>query len=111
MAQSLKILFMSAEVAPFAKTGGLGDIGGSLPKALKKMGHDVRVVMPAYQTIESSLDGGPFELEIRPGQLLVPMGFGTVTAGVLEGRLPGSDVQAANIGLLPGQRQQRHLHG
>ena len=51
MADPLRILFLSAEVAPFAKTGGLGDIGGSLPKALHAMGHDVRVVMPAYRKI------------------------------------------------------------
>jgi starch synthase len=39
----LKILVMSAEVVPFAKTGGLADVAGALPKALKALGHDVRV--------------------------------------------------------------------
>ncbi|NLM97080.1 MAG: glycogen synthase GlgA [Halanaerobiaceae bacterium] len=47
----LKILFVSAEVSPFFKTGGLADVAGSLPLALKKMGHDVRVVMPEYKLI------------------------------------------------------------
>ena len=46
MPDPLKILFLSAEVVPFAKTGGLGDVGGSLPKALRALGHDVRVVIP-----------------------------------------------------------------
>lgn len=49
---SLKILFVSAEVAPFAKTGGLADVAGSLPKALSTLGNDVRIVMPKYRQIQ-----------------------------------------------------------
>mgnify|MGYP005846762135 CR=1 FL=1 len=54
----LKILLVSSEVVPFAKTGGLADVAGSLPKALAvtgndNMGNDVRVAMPRYQHIES----------------------------------------------------------
>lgn len=88
MAKALKILFISAEVAPFAKTGGLGDIGGSLPKALKQMGHDVRVVMPAYKNIEAGYPG----VEPMPGQLDVPTGDGNIPAGVFQGKLPDSEV-------------------
>lgn len=88
MAESLKILLMSAEVAPFAKRGGLGDVAGSLPKALRQMGHDVRVVMPAYRQIEHGFpDVTPMSLNLN-----VPMGAGPVRAGAFEGRLPDSDV-------------------
>ena len=46
---ALKVLFVASEVSPFRKTGGLADVAGALPKALKRRGIDVRVVMPLYQ--------------------------------------------------------------
>ena len=46
-----KILMCSSEAAPFAKSGGLGDVLGALPQALAKIGHDVRVVLPKYGCI------------------------------------------------------------
>ncbi len=47
----LKVLYVASEAVPFVKTGGLADVAGSLPKALKKQGVDVRVVMPKYGKI------------------------------------------------------------
>ena len=49
--KKLKILFLSSEVVPFAKTGGLADVSGALPKALKELGHEVRIIMPKYKVI------------------------------------------------------------
>jgi len=48
----MRVLFVSAEMAPFAKMGGLGDVVGSLPRALRARGVDARVVMPLYGTIK-----------------------------------------------------------
>ncbi|MBJ6727073.1 glycogen synthase GlgA [Geomesophilobacter sediminis] len=48
----MKILFVASEVTPFAKTGGLADVAGALPKTLKAHGHDVRIMMPFYSTVE-----------------------------------------------------------
>ncbi len=47
-----KILFLSAEVAPLAKVGGLGDVAGALPQALDKLGVDIRICMPFYGMID-----------------------------------------------------------
>jgi len=51
MARVPKILFISSEVVPFAKTGGLADVSGSLPRELQSLGCDVRVVMPLYREV------------------------------------------------------------
>lgn len=50
--ETYKILVVAAEATPFAKTGGLGDVAGSLPKALSTWGNDVRLVIPRYRGID-----------------------------------------------------------
>jgi starch synthase len=65
----VRIAFLSSEVAPFAKSGGLADVAFSLPKALSKLGHEVRVFMPLYSRIDRARNGlrplGPGPIEIR----------------------------------------------
>lgn len=50
----MKVLFVSSEVEPFVKTGGLADVAYALPKALKAKGIDVRIIMPKYGDIQSN---------------------------------------------------------
>lgn len=52
----LKVLMVASEAAPFVKTGGLGDVIGSLPKMLKRQNIDVRVVLPKYQEMPEKLE-------------------------------------------------------
>lgn len=47
----MNVLFAAAEVAPLIKTGGLADVAGALPSALRRAGHDVRVVMPYFREL------------------------------------------------------------
>lgn len=86
MASPMKVLFVAAECAPFAKTGGLGDVVGALPKALRRLGIDVRVVMPLYAGLRWD------DLETLEGPLPVPVGGERRVGAVRLGRLPGSDV-------------------
>lgn len=50
--KDLKILLISSEISPYAKSGGLGDVVGSLPKTLRDLGADVRCVLPKYKNIK-----------------------------------------------------------
>jgi len=68
--EPLKVLFLAAEAVPFAKVGGLADVAGALPKALRALGHDVRLIIPRYGAIRS--DQFTFEKVGKP--FLVPMG-------------------------------------
>lgn len=54
---TLRIAFLSAEVAPLAKVGGLGDVAGSLPVALQRAGASVMIVMPRYGSIDLNQHG------------------------------------------------------
>jgi starch synthase len=52
MSSPLRICFAASEIAPFAKTGGLADVGAALPRALHRMGHDVRPFLPLYASVD-----------------------------------------------------------
>lgn len=82
----MNILMVTSEAAPFAKSGGLADAVSALAGALKRLGHDVRVVLPRYYSVDKS------GLEALPGPLGVPMGSGEEWSGVYRGILPGLDV-------------------
>lgn len=58
----MRVLFATAEVSPIAKTGGLGDVCGSLPKALAALGHEVVVLMPYYRQAHDWLKRNSVEL-------------------------------------------------
>jgi starch synthase len=86
----LRILIMAAEVVPFAKTGGLADVAGALPKALKLLGHDVRVAMPRYGRIATER----FQLQQASQPFPVPMDHRLPEARLLASTLatPAGDL-------------------
>ena len=53
MKSSLKIVMISSECVPFAKTGGLADVVGALPGALRALGHEIIVIMPMYASVDA----------------------------------------------------------
>jgi len=85
VAQRLRVLLVASEVSPLAKTGGLGDVAAALPRALRALGHDVRILMPRYRGVERHASGIRTvvpRLEVPVGDRLVPGALlGTETSG------------------------------
>lgn len=87
----LKICFVASEIAPLAKTGGLADVAGVLPRHLHALGHDVRVFMPLYSSMSNgALKDAPPVTTARD----VPLSLGAhqYRFTILESRLPNSSV-------------------
>jgi starch synthase len=83
--ERLKVLFVSPEVVPFAKTGGLADVSGSLPIALKKLEVDVRVVLPLYRMVQDR----EIEFHTLFQNLELPLGKDILKANIVETRIAG----------------------
>jgi starch synthase len=84
----MRILYISSEVEPFSKTGGLADVAGVLPARIAALGHKVAVFAPYYRVTR---DGG-FDIEPLKAQIEVPIRNRVQKAGLALGTLPGSDV-------------------
>ncbi len=99
MKEILKILMVFSEVTPFARTGELGNVGGALPKALKELGHDVRVITPQYRIINER----KYILRdvIRLQDIDVSLGNETLRINVKSAFLPNSKVQIYFIDYKP----------
>jgi starch synthase len=87
----LKACFISSEVTPLSKTGGLADVSGALVKFLHGAGHDVRLFTPRYASIER----GKLDATALEGLQDIPLEVGShrYRYSVLRARLPGSDAQ------------------
>ena len=79
----MKVLMVSSEAMPFAKTGGLADVVSSLSSSLAELGLDVKIILPRYYSVDRS------KLELLSGALGVPMGFGEEWCAVYNTALPG----------------------
>jgi starch synthase len=73
----------TAELAPYAKLGGVSDVAAALSKELRRIGHDVRVVLPRYRQVDIGRHG----LRQVASELPVPLGTDRIPATIFEGRL------------------------
>ncbi len=80
------VLFATSEVHPLVKTGGLADISGSLPPALRALGHDVRLILPAYPQVLARCE------RLMTLVKLIPLQGAPTPVRILEGILPDTDV-------------------
>ncbi len=78
MKRKLNVLFAAFEAAPFMKTGGLGDVAGSLPQALKKAGCEIRVMIPKFKTMPEKYK----EQLTHVTNFFVPLGWRNLYVGI-----------------------------
>ena len=85
----MKVLFASVEAAPFAKVGGLGDVAGSLPKAIKELGHDIRIIMPLWGCIDTE----KYDLQdVKASKISIKFGKRKIIVSLKKYKLPKSEV-------------------
>lgn len=82
----MKIAVVASEAVPFAKTGGLADVAGSLPKALFRLGHEPLLIMPLYRAVRRSNAA-----LVEAGAITVPVGRKLVEARLWHGAVPGTE--------------------
>ncbi len=89
MAKKLKVLYLTPEAAPLAKTGGLADVALFLPKSLRELGVDIRVLMPFYQLVREKIRDNGLPAP-KPGPRFTVIVHGELTpARVHTAKLPG----------------------
>lgn len=90
----MKILYLSSEVVPFAKTGGLADVAGALPKALAEEGHEVVLFLPRYKCVTE----GPFTIESTGMSFEIPVGDQSVFCSIERTSFPDSQIPVYLVG-------------
>ena len=93
----MRIVFATAEVSPIAKTGGLGDVCGSLPKALHSLGHDVVVFMPYYRQARQYFERAGIPVEVAASTTTIAWANWAAEVTFLRTTLPGTDVPLALV--------------
>ena len=115
MSDRLKVLFLASEAAPFIKVGGLGDVAGALPLALRSLPDplDIRLVLPLHAQIDQTA------YDLKPvAALTITHNNGPITAEVFETQIEGvpiyliaSEAFANAHGLEPGDRVSALING